>query len=384
MPVDENARLKVLMVDSEKTWRGGEAQLRLLMTGLLEEGVHVGLAAARGSEIYRRTRGLDVEFHPVSISGGMDVVSAWRLRRVLRSGQFDVIHSHASHAHSVSYMACAGMSSKPYQVVSRRVDFPVATNRFSAMKYQHGADLLLAISNGVRDVLVECGIRPERIRLVPSGIDLGKFKGVKDNAYVRSEFGLAPSTPVVGNVAALAPHKSQTDLIHAAHIVTSRLPEAKFLIVGEGKLRRSLEALIEKLRLNDNVILTGFREDALEIMSTFTCFVLSSYLEGLGTSVMDAQAMGIPVVATETGGVPDVVQDGVTGLLVPARDPKTLADAILRLLEDHELRQNLIGHALTQSQGYDHKGMVYKTLDAYRELVGGAIGTTPTLRGNIN
>jgi glycosyltransferase involved in cell wall biosynthesis len=118
------------------------------------------------------------------------------------------------------------------------------------------------------------------------------------------------------------------------------------------------------------VILTGFRDDPLEVMSVFTCFVLSSYLEGLGSAVLDAHAMRIPVVATNTGGIPDVVEDGRTGLLVPPRDPERLSRAILRVLRDEGLRQRLADEAFTQSRGYDYRHMVYKTLDIYRDLVG--------------
>ena len=367
-PPRENIR--VLMVDSERTWRGGEAQLRLLIKGLLEEGVEVELAAPPGSEIYERTREVGVPFHPVSIGGGLDAVSAWRLRAVIRRRGYHVVHSHASHAHSVAYMACAAIAShrRPFQVVSRRVDFAVATNSLSGLKYRHGADLYLAISSGVRDVLIECGISPGRIRLVPSGIDLDKFTRVRANDYVKNEFGIGDGTMVVGNVAALAPHKSQSDFIRAARIVADSFPGTRFLIVGEGKLRRSLESLVRDLGLGNDVVLTGFREDPLEILSTFTCFVLSSSLEGLGTSVMDAQAMGVPVVATRTGGVPDIVEDGVTGLLVPPRDPVALAAAIGRMLDDESLRQSLARKALESSRGYDYRQMVYKTMDAYREL----------------
>lgn len=369
-PPETVGALRVLMVDSEQTWRGGEAQLRLLMAGLLDEGVSVKLAAPLRSEIFKRTRALDVPFFSLSIGGGMDMVSAWRLRSLLRRERFDVIHSHSSHAHSVSFLACAALRRKPFQVVSRRVDFPVAQNRFSAVKYHRGADMYLAISNGVRDVLVECGIPAGRIRLVPSGIDLNKFKTVRDSSYVKSEFGITDETPVVGNVAALAPHKAQSDLLEAARTVVSRVPKAKFMIVGEGKLRDKLESQIRKLKLEKNVVLTGFREDPLEIMSTFWCFVSSSRLEGLGTSIMDAQAMGIPVVATRTGGVPDIVENGVTGLLVPPGDPEALAAGVLSLLESRDLRQRIAIKSVKRSEGYDHRRMVYKTLDAYRYLVG--------------
>jgi glycosyltransferase involved in cell wall biosynthesis len=365
-----NKNLRVLMVDSENTWRGGEAQMLLLMKGLLSEGQTVELAAPRKSVIRERSRELDIPFFPVSINGGLDLLSAGRLRRIIDRGRYDVVHSHSSHAHSVAFMACAMKTPRPYQVVSRRVDFDVATNSLSGLKYRYGADVFLAVSNGVRDVLVKCGVPDRKIRVVHDGIDLSRFEHVGDNTYVKNEFGITGETPVVGNIAALAPHKSQVDLVRAASIVKDRVPEAKFLIVGEGKLRGRLEKLIRELGLEGTVILTGFREDPLEILSTFTCFVLSSYLEGLGSSLLDAHAMRIPVVATDTGGIPDIVEDGKTGLLVPPRDPEALAGAILRLLADDRLRENIAKSAFTQSRGYDYRSMVYKTITAYRQLTG--------------
>lgn len=362
--------MRVLMVDSETTWRGGEAQMLLLMRGLVDGGVRVELAAPERSEIHDRTRSLEIPFHPVSIEGGLDVLSAARLRRTIRRGSYDIVHSHSSHAHSVAFMACVSLSRRPKQVVSRRVDFDVAGNPLSGMKYRHGADLFLAVSTGVRDVLMRCGIPENRIRVVHDGVDLAEFERVGDNTRVREEFGITGETPVVGNIAALAPHKSQVDLVAAARLVADRVPGVRFLIVGEGELRGSLENQIKELRLQETVTLTGFRTDPYEVLSTFTCFVLSSYLEGLGSSILAAQAMRVPVVATRTGGIPDVVEDGKTGLLVPPRDPPALAGAILRLLSDPALGKKLADSAFTQSRGYDYSAMVYKTLTAYRELVG--------------
>ena len=369
---------RVLMVDSETTWRGGEGQLLLLMTGLCEAGCSVALTAAPDSEIRKRSSHLSVEFFPLSVGGGADVVSAWRLRSMLSNGKFDIVHSHSSHAHSVAWLACSGLGSRrPVQVVSRRVDFSVAANALSRLKYRHGADAYLAISHGVRDVLVECGIEPERIRLVPSGIDLGKFDNVRANHYLDEEFSIAPDTRVVGNIAALAPHKSQSDLIHAARIVRDCRDDVRFFIVGEGKLERSLKELTARLCLDDCITFTGFRRDVLELLTRFDCFVLSSYLEGLGTSIMDAHAAGIPVVATRTGGIVDIVHDGETGLLVPPRDPDSLAAALLRMLDDNSLRNKCITTAREQSHGYDYRQMVYKTLDAYLNLLGSGRESSP-------
>jgi len=373
--------IRVLMVDSESSWRGGEAQMALLMSSLCEQGHEVHLAAPPQSEIQLRTSHLPVRFHPLRISGGFDLGAGRRLRAVLREHRFRIVHSHSSHAHGVVFIATAMMRRPPHHVVSRRVDFAVGTNALSALKYRRGADLYLAVSNGVRVVLLAGGIAPEHIRLVHDGIDLGKFAALRDPGYLREEFSLQPGTRVVGNIAALAPHKSQVDLLHAAKTVCGEHADVRFFIVGEGPLENRLKRLSAELGLEDRVVFTGFREDVLELLSIFDVFVMSSYLEGLGTSILDAQAAGIPVVATRTGGIVDVVEDGRTGLLVPPRSPDQLASAITRMMEDKMLSNKCVTAALDQSRGYDHHAMVYKTLDAYRELIGSQPSSDSPVKG---
>jgi glycosyltransferase involved in cell wall biosynthesis len=219
-------------------------------------------------------------------------------------------------------------------------------------------------------VLVEGGVDPVRIDVVPDGIDFAKFDDLGDTGYLEEEFGLRDRGPVIGNVAALAPHKSQVDFIRAARLIREEAPEAKFLIVGEGELRGKLESLITELGLEGDVVLTGFRRDVLEILSLFDCFVLSSYLEGLCTSIMDAQALGVPVVATRTGGVPELVTDGSTGLLVPPRRPERIAEAVLRMLGDDDLRAKCVWEARDTVRTHDYRRMVRETVDAYHRVLG--------------
>jgi glycosyltransferase involved in cell wall biosynthesis len=369
-------KIRVLMIDSESTWRGGEGQLALLMRGLLEDEFEIHLAAPSGAAIAEQASALGFENLRLDISGGVDLGAARRLRRYIIDGRYDIIHCHSSHAHSVAFIAqkLPGLrrGTKPKMVVSRRVDFPVAQNKLSVLKYRHGVDAYLAISAGVRDVLIAGGVSPEKIELVQSGIDLDKFSGVGPADYVRDEFGLSEKTVVVGNVAALAPHKSQVDFIEAAARIREKIEDVKCFIVGEGELRDELEAAIKSRDLADIVVMTGFRSDVLEILSMFDCFVLSSYLEGLCTSIMDAQSLGVPVVATRTGGVPDIVIDGETGLLVPPKRPQALADAVVRMIGDEELRNRCVSGAKEKSKTYDYRVMVGKTASAYRRLLGRA------------
>jgi glycosyltransferase involved in cell wall biosynthesis len=369
-------RIRVLMVDSEETWRGGQAQVDLLMRGLRDRGFDVALAAPPTSVIARKIEELGFTVFPLPTSGGLDLSAVFRLRRLLGNHPFDIVHCHSSHAHGIAWLALAarrGLTGAggrgPRLLVSRRVDFPVGARGTWGAKYRWGVDRYVAVSTGVRKVLVDCGVREERVDVVPDGIDLAKFLEVGDPRYLTEEFGLSPEHTVVGNVAALAPHKSQVDFIRAAKIIRKEIPRARFFVVGEGELRPKLEALVEESGLQGDVVLTGFRRDVLELLSLFDCFVLSSYLEGLCTSIMDAHAMGVPVVATRTGGVPDLVLDGETGLLVPPRNPELLAAAVVRMLRDDTLRARCIQRAREQARTYDYTRMVEGTIEAYRRVV---------------
>src|SRR5439155_8291760 len=153
---------------------------------------------------------------------------------------------------------------------------------------------------------------------------------------LRELAGLAPDAEVVGTVASLAPHKNHVLLLEAAREVLAHRPRAHFVWVGEGECRRALERRRRELSLEDRVHMLGFREDALALMTQFDVFALSSYLEGLCTSLLDAQALGVPIVATAVGGVPEVVEDGVTGRLVPGRNAEALGAALISTLADAE------------------------------------------------
>ena len=156
---------------------------------------------------------------------------------------------------------------------------------------------------------------------------------------VHEALWLPHHAPLVGNVAALVPHKGQRYLIEAAHLVVREIPDARFVILGEGELREHLERLVHEHNLEKHVLLPGFRTDVLGCIKGFDVFAMSSVTEGLGTSLLDAMACATPIVATRTGGIPEIVEDGVNGLLVPPRDAPALARAIVRLLNDEPRRR---------------------------------------------
>jgi glycosyltransferase involved in cell wall biosynthesis len=242
-------------------------------------------------------------------------------------------------------------------------------NPASWIKYNYGFDKMIAISQGVRNVLIGCGVKKGKITTIHSGIDMKHFTTAVEASYLYKEFNLNKTHPRVGIIAALAPHKDHENFLQAATIVKETLPTTKFLIVGEGKLKGRITKRISELNLEDSVILTGFRKDVKEILSILDCFVLSSYEEGLGLSLLEAQAVGVPVVATRTGGIPEIIEDGVSGLLVPPRNPQALAKGIITLLSDKKLAARISERAKRDVEKFDFQRTIDETEKLYRELL---------------
>jgi glycosyltransferase involved in cell wall biosynthesis len=287
---------------------------------------------------------------------------------------------HSAHAHALGVPA-ARWAGVPAVVVSRRVDFLVARNPFSRLKYAMPVDLYLCISEGVREAMRRSGVPADRLALVPSGIDLAEVRARAALAApdLRELAGLPADAEIVGTVASLAPHKNHALLLEAATAVIAARPRAHFVWLGEGECRPALERRREALGLQGRVHMLGFREDAMALMRQFRLFVLSSYLEGLCTSLLDAQALGVPIVATAVGGVPEVVADGETGRLVRALEPGPLAAAIVEALERDDLRNAWSNRARTTVESFSVAATAERTLEAYR-----AAGATASIAPRLN
>jgi glycosyltransferase involved in cell wall biosynthesis len=191
---------------------------------------------------------------------------------------------------------------------------------------------------------------------------------VPDGRRALQDLGVPPEAPVIGNVAALTGHKDHGTLLEAAALVKDRVPQARFVIVGDGELRGALEEKSRALGLRDHVVFAGFRDDLDRLMPAFDVFCLSSHMEGLGTSLLDAMAYSRPIVATAAGGIPEAVEDGVTGRVVPPRRPAALADALVEVLTDEGLRRAM-GDAGRRrfEQRFTAGRMVEETLAVYAE-----------------
>jgi glycosyltransferase involved in cell wall biosynthesis len=231
-------------------------------------------------------------------------------------------------------------------------------------------DCFIAASEAIRQMLAADGVPAERTITVHEGIDIEHVVAAPP-VNVHEAFWLPHGAPVVGNVAALVPHKGQRYLIDAAHLVVREIPDARFVILGEGELRDALERQVREQHLEKHVLLPGFRTDVLGCIKGFDLFAMSSVTEGLGTSLLDAMACSRAVVATRAGGIPEVVDDGVTGSLVPPRDHAAMAHAIVRLLKDNGLRKRMGEAGLARvSERFTVERMIAGTAAAYVLVAG--------------
>ncbi len=369
--------MKVLHFNTERTWRGGEQQTLYLMRELQARGVESHLVCQPGSPMAARAQAAGVSVFPVRTRGEVDLGACRRIRRLIGRHGVDLLHAHTSHAHSLAFWASLGLPVR--RLVTRRVDYSIFRHSFlrlSGFKYRRMAHHYIAISGRIREVLIGDGIPAGRISVVPSGVDPARFESAPGDA-VAAEFRLRPRDRVVINAGQLVGIKGQRYLVRAIPRVLEKVPDARFFIIGGGPLQTELSALAHSLGLSDRLVLTGFRPDVGAFYRAADLFVMSSTSEGLGTAVLDAMALGIPVVASRAGGIPEAVADGVNGRLVPPADPEALAAGIIELLTDAEKAERY-GQAGRERvlREFSVGSMVARTLAVYEALTGQGIKST--------
>jgi glycosyltransferase involved in cell wall biosynthesis len=305
-----------------------------------------------------------------------------RLARDMRRDRIQVVHSHNFYA-NVFAIPAARLARTPVVIASVR---DMGIYQTAAQQVLHRAacalaDRIIVNADAIRRLLVAHGLAAHRITVIPNGLDMTPFGAPARPAMLRAELGVPLHAPLVVLVARLNALKGVADFLDAAALVLRRVPIARFVVVGDDWVsqraelvpdtayRRSLDSQIKSLGLEGHVVFTGFRRDVPALLSEAAVSVLPSHSEGLSNTLLESMAAGAPVVATDVGGNPEVVLDGVTGLLVPPRAPAALADAIVTILGDRELAERF-GRAGRRrvTQDFSLTQMIERTEDVYLDL----------------
>ena len=357
-----------LFVDLETLWRGGQSQALLALRGLRARGHPAELLAVQGA-LAARARAEGIPTYTVS-----GRAARWRaarlLRRLLAEHRFDVVHANEPHALTAAWLA--GAHRRIPLVASRRIALPLQQNFISLARYR-AARRIVAISRFVAESVIASGLPRERVEVVYDGVEMPAPPSPEARRQARHLWGAAENEILLGCVGYLLPEKGQDFLIRGMPTVRAEFPGCRLVLAGEGPWRERLQRLVQELGLTSAVHFAGFVEDVSQLYAALDVFIFPSLAEPLGSSLLTAMAHGLPVVAMASGGVPEIVEDGRTGLLISAPDVASYADAfaagISRLLHEPELSLRLgqAARAIVQ-QRFWAKKMVEETLGVYARL----------------
>jgi glycosyltransferase involved in cell wall biosynthesis len=362
--------LSIVGVDPELGFAGGETQVLGLTLALASRGHRAELICDRAGRLWERAHAAGIKCHPLHIRNAVDLTAGVKLRATLKRERFDVVHFHTSRAHSMAPFA-RGFGST--LVVTRRMDY--RPNRvFAPYLFNRAVDGVLAISDGVADSLAAAGVDRQRISVVSSGVDCDRFRRptAEERADARGALGISDDEFVISAIGALEARKGHRYLIEAivTFAATAKSLNVKCLIAGHGSVRRILDTEIALVRMPERIKLLGRIDDARAVLWASDVFAMPSLKEGLGVAALEAMASALPVIASEVGGLRDLVEHDRNGVLVPPANPKAIASAIGRLMDSAELRSQMGAAARARIvEKYSMEQMALRTLALYRACV---------------
>ncbi|MDP9053816.1 MAG: glycosyltransferase [Acidobacteriota bacterium] len=339
-------RIRVLNILTNFHIGGTERQVTNLALKLNSARFELHLACLRNSgELLEELKTLDIprpEFRIGSLYSFRTFLQAVKLIRYLRRNRIQMVHSYGTYP-NIFTVPAAWLAGVPVIIASirDRGDILSPWQRRLQKAVCRLADCVLVNASTIRDTLIDQGYRGENIRVIPNGVMPSNRVSCRERGELRAELGLPPGAPVVLVFSRLNRMKGVEYFLEAAVSVLKTFPEVKLVIAGDGANRVELEQYAAQLGIAASVVFTGFRTDLPDLLREADVSVLPSLSEGLSNSLLEAMSAGVPVIATNVGGNPEIVEDGTSGLLVPVRDANALAAAMIRMLADPELRRNL-------------------------------------------
>jgi glycosyltransferase involved in cell wall biosynthesis len=352
------APVRIAHLDTAHTLRGGQQALLTLARGLRARGYSQTIVSPAGSALAERAA---AEAFPTAPLSGV-----LALRGLLRG--FNIVHAHTARAQNAAFLAT--MTLPVIRVATRHVAFKPRHPRVHRLKYALTSDGIIAVSEAVRRTLIAAGIPPGRIEVIPTGVEFpADLPDDRARSAARLDWGFAEDDFVVGHLGAFTHEKGQDVALDAALALEGRLPNLRLVLGGEGPLRKSPEIQERVRRLAGRAFLPGFIADRAAFFAALDLFVMPSRSEAWGLAALEAMAYAVPVVASNTGGLPEIVSEGDTGWLVEPGDASALADAIAAAASD-PASLRLIGlRARERARRFSIEETAARTEAFYRRLL---------------
>ena len=355
LPVPGPATIRVVEVLATGSNGGAQEHLFSLLTRIDRSRYETNVVALSNGPAVRKLQRAGIPV--LVIDDPDDATAVGAVAAHLATVRPDVVHNHMYRAELVGTRAAIALGKvghrRPYivsTVHSSRVRS--AEDREQLRRLTPHMDQLIAVSRSIERKIVDERRNTTRVRMIYNGVDLERYDHQEPCCTLRDDYGMEPGSQIVGVVARLDPEKGHPTLLEAWPAVLRAVPDAYLLIVGEGARREDLERQARELRIAHRVVFTGRRDDVPAVTAALDVAVLPSYREAQGLTILEAMALSRPVVASNVGGIPEMIEHGVTGLLVPPHDPAALAAAIVRLLNDHSFADTLgrAGHDLVHDR----------------------------------
>lgn len=363
-----------IIADSSLT--GAPRHLLTLLSGIDRNKFVVSVILPEG-ELVNELKKIKVPVFTIPMNGKSDLVASSSIKKIIKKYEPDIVHTHGQRAGLLGRLAVRDLP------VTRIHTEHTYTSNFkldnSLLHWSHLRAMAvldrwthktIAVSNAVKTFLISAGItKPDKVLTVYNGIE-SKFPKVSPQQVkeFKSKFNLSGSDLVVGTVGSFNKHKDTATLIRAFSGMIKKWPNLKLLLIGRGELQPQLESLVKKLGIADRVIFAGSMKDIDTAMSIFNIFILPSRSEAFGLTILEAMRANIPVIASKVGGIPEIITHNYNGLLVDHGDPKKLASAIMKLLNDKKLQKKFISHYSETLKKFSAKSMVKQTEDLYHSL----------------
>ncbi|MBF0226702.1 MAG: glycosyltransferase family 4 protein [Desulfobacterales bacterium] len=362
--------IRVLHIDTEHAWGGGQQQVAYLMDYMHKQGLNnTALVCQPKSYFEKYCKEKGIPFYPVKMRGEMDFIAGYKIARLCKKNNFNILHLHSAHALASGLWAKL-FYNKIKLIGSRRVSIHIRNNPLSLFKYSNRMiDKIVCVSNQIKDTLLKDGIPEHLVVTIYSGVDLKKFTDVLPPPAFRKQWNIPDDHILVGTVASMVEAKDYPTFLKAAKIITDINDKITFFAVGNGPKEKEIYDFAKDLGLSKRFIFSGFQKEVGIFLKSFDIFVLSSSFEGLGTSILDAQGVGLPVVATKTGGIPEIIRHNVNGMLIEQGNPQALADAIVELATNKEKRKTLGEKAMETVKDFSIENTVQKNLSLYKEIL---------------
>ncbi len=328
----------VLHINAGEVWSGIEQRILTIGKLLNREQFKVILAASPSSPLCKKADSYDIPLLSLKIGKWkFNPVVIWKLSRFLKIHKVDILHTHRSSDHWIGVLTVRlfGLSNQ-CKIIRTRHNFTKIKNNFINNKlYKEWTNRIIAVAEVIRKQLIdENNIPGNKIIAIHSSMDTEKFKDEFDGGKIRNEFGISPDTVVLGMIGRLREHKDYPNMFAALNIIVKKIKNIKLFIVGDGILESQLKSMVQKMELSNYVIFAGKRENIPQILSGIDLLALSSSVEGSPAVIKEALVMEKPVVSTNVGGIPEIIQNGITGVLVPPNNPEALADGIINAINN--------------------------------------------------